>query len=475
MEETAFGKSLFALLVLAILSLPLQVSERILPVYLFGSSFPVLDLFRLLTIGGLFVLIVRLLFGGKLTIPKDAISVSLYLFAGISIVSLLFFPSGSGLREVVRCVFHLGFYLLILNSVRGSGDLTVLWKFLIASGLAASLFAIFQYFTGFYLWNEGLGAVLRRVNATFSDPNVLASFLGMIVLFSVAYYGRSEKKSGRIFSASVAVTSLIALLFTFSRAGLVATAVSGLLLAVLLPKHWRNILLYLLLLVAAVAASLASADVRERVANIYTIAAQTGASASSDPAAGQEDWEELSSADKYACAAKASSYPSAKYTALIDRAVAYLPLNRDRASTVKAGILMFIDNPIFGVGSGNFQSVYLGEYCHLIVRKERPETAGNPVTLSHSSFVTIAVEWGLVGVLWFIVFVAAFFRMMRQTLKKGTALDSFVAAVGSGMLLLLLHTQLRGSLFSDPYFWLLCGFLTSSKMILDKDISRLFG
>jgi len=144
-----------------------------------------------------------------------------------------------------------------------------------------------------------------------------------------------------------------------------------------------------------------------------------------------------------------------------------LPLNKDREAAVTAGIYMLIDNPVFGVGLGNFQSAYLSEYCHLIRIKNRSVSSGNPITLSHTSIITIAAEWGLVGILWFIFFVGSFSITVLK-LWHATKGDPFVAAMATGMLFLLLNTQLRGGLFSDPYFWLLDGLLVFTANIENR-------
>lgn len=458
MKEKFLDKALFVLLILIVATLPLQVSELLFPAHFLGSTFPVLEVSRLLTGLGVVVLGISFLRTRKLILPKDVVSVLLYIFVGLSIISVAVFYSGSGLREVVRYGFYLGFLILIANSIRSWGDLEVVWKYLIGSGLVIALFAIFQYLSGSHLWGPGLDSVLGRVNATFFDPNVLATFLGIVILFSVSYYSQAEEKIGQMLGGLTAVVSLVALFYTFSRGGLVSLAVSGLVLILLLPKSLKMAALYLVLVSTAFLTSSTATAVGGRVVNIFEIVESRGASEQNyvDQNPTQQSLED-----------GGDTSGAEKYEELVDRIIRPLPLNRDRRAMVKAGALMLIDNPVFGVGLGNFQSAYTGDYSFLIKAGSR-----KPVTLSHTSFVTLAAEQGIVGILWFLSFVGAFSWLVFSTFRKKIASRSFVLAVGASMLLFILHTQIRGGLFSDPYFWLLNGFLVVMGRIVTKEFQK---
>jgi O-antigen ligase len=469
-----WDKILFYLFILIVFTLPFQVTELLLPIHVLGSKFPVLELSRILTALGVLILGVKLVVTKKIAVPKDLLSVFLCIFVGLSILSFVLFPSSSGLLEVLRYVFYLGFLFLIVNAVRKKEQFKNVTKAFLISGFLVAFFAVFQYFTGIYLWNSGLDSTLRRVNATFFDPNALADFMGLVILVAAAYYSQSQRIREQVFAAVTAVLALTALFYTFSRGGLTAFVVSILALSVVLPKYAKNLFLYIVLIGVSVLVILTTPDIGSRISDIYVISVNSflGNSLSGTWDNGSvptQSWQIISGEDKDKCLAEWETRPSARYKDTVDSIVSVLPLTKDREATVGAGVYMLIDNPVFGVGLGNFQEKYLGEYCHLLISKDRPVTAGNPITLSHSSFVTIAAEMGLIGIAWLLGFVGTFFWLAYRILKKRAELNAFVSAIAAGMVLILIHTQVRGGLFPDPYFWLLAGLLVScSRLTLDK-------
>jgi len=203
-EKTFLDKALLFILGGIVVTLPLQVTKQLFPIYVFGSEFPILELSRLLIALGSVVLLVRAIRQRILIIPKNAVALAVYALVGLSIVSVLMYFSFSGLRELVRYGFHLAFFMFVVNTINDREERRFLWKCLIGSGLCVALFSIVQYFTGFYLWNTGLDdGVFRRVNATFHDPNVLASFMGLVILAATAYYSWSKSTKGRFFGGDV--------------------------------------------------------------------------------------------------------------------------------------------------------------------------------------------------------------------------------------------------------------------------------
>ena len=119
---------------------------------------------------------------------------------------------------------------------------------------------------------------------------------------------------------------------------------------------------------------------------------------------------------------------------------------------------MLIDNPISGVGIGNFQKVYTSDYSYLIDFRRKP-TQGNPITLLHSSFASLVAELGLMGLAWLAAFLFVLTKSFIRVLRENSSVKISIIAYGAGLLLLFTHTQFRGSLFSDPYFWLLSSFM----------------
>ncbi|MEX2013857.1 MAG: O-antigen ligase family protein [Parcubacteria group bacterium] len=454
-------KILFWILLSVVITLPLQVTELLFPVHILGSRFPVLEFSRILTAVGILVLGIKLLVTKKILIPKDLLSILLYVFVVINGLSLAFFPSSSGLVEVLRYTFYLGFFFITVNAVKNLGYFENLVRAFLIAGSAISVFSIFQYFGGFYLWNAKLGLVISRVNATFIDPNVLATFLGILIVIATAYYSYVADKRYRILSALVALSSLAALFYTFSRAGLVSFVAAFLFLITVLPKNLKMLILYVVLALVAGVVYFSSGEVRERTSNIYDII--EGTALNSDAtfvAIRYESFSDTSSGEKENKEEKFRSI-----SAFLDRILSFLPFNYDRTSTVKAGILMFLDRPVFGVGLGNFQEVYTIDYSYLIDFRRKP-SQGDPITLLHSSFAALIAELGLVGLIWLSTFLLTSAQVfIRAYRDKGSPSRIFILASVASLLLMFIHTQFRGSLFSDPYFWLLNGFMVIGERI----------
>lgn len=448
-----WDKILFWILIATVVTLPLQVTELLFPVHILGSRFPVLEVSRVLTIVGVLALGIKFLAMKKILIPKDSLSVLLYIFVAINGLSLAFFPSNAGLLEVLRYTFYLGFFLLAVNAVKKGEKFESVIRALLTGGFLIALFSIFQYFTGFYLWNENLGLVVTRVNATFSDPNVLATFLGILIVISTTYYSFAADRRYRILSILVAASSFAALLYTFSRAGLVSFSVAFLFLVFLLPKSLKMLAFYAFLVLVAGVVYFSSGEVKERTANIYDVV--EGTTLNSDAV-----FLVVSSKTESQESNENKEEKFKEISVILDRVLSLLPFNYDRMSTVKAGVLMFLDNPIFGVGLGNFQRVYTQDYSYLIDFDRRP-SRGDPITLLHSSFAALIAELGLVGLVWLSTFlftlVQIFIRALRN--NRGSPFIIYVLASATSLLLMFTHTQFRGSLFSDPYFWLLSGFM----------------
>lgn len=459
--KVSLDKFIFYILILIVVTLPLQVTESLFPVHILGSKFPVLEVSRILTALGLLALTVKFLFVRKVSLPKDKISVLLYIFVALNGLSLAVFPSKSGLLEILRYTFYLGFYLLIINAIQDTKDLEKTVKALMIGGLGISLFSIFQYFSGFYLWSSGLSGAFTRVNATFLDPNVLATFLGILIIFSTVFYSCTRDKRFRVFSSLLAGTSLAALFLTFSRAGLIATGVSFLFLVFFLPKTFRMLVFYLFLVLVGGIVYFSFEEVRGRTANIYDIGVQ--AVSGTLTSLGGEEFAELPADGGQE---KDEGRRFNEVPVLLDRFLSLLPFNYDRRAAVKAGVLMFLNNPVFGVGLGNFQEIFTEVYAYLIKFEHRGVLQGSPITLSHTSFVTIISELGLAGVVWFLAFLYTLVVAFLHTLKKYPKVKNSALAAFASLLLMLIHTQFRGGLFSDPYFWLLSGFIVVSKKVV---------
>jgi O-antigen ligase len=123
-----------------------------------------------------------------------------------------------------------------------------------------------------------------------------------------------------------------------------------------------------------------------------------------------------------------------------------------RANLVSGGAELFSERPLWGYGSGSFQTAY----------RDHLETAKKaPVTISHTEPVTVAAEQGLIGIVAYVaLIVVALWTMAAGLWARG--LDRgppyvFIAraAVLAAFVALLVHTMAYAGFFQDPITWVL--------------------
>ena len=112
-----------------------------------------------------------------------------------------------------------------------------------------------------------------------------------------------------------------------------------------------------------------------------------------------------------------------------------------RPDLVSGGIGLFGDRPMWGYGSGSFETEY-GAHHH------RP---GQTLTASHTIPITIAAEQGVIGLLVYLAFVVAALVMLLHRARG----DPARVAVAAAFIALLFHTLLYADFLEDPITWTL--------------------
>jgi putative inorganic carbon (HCO3(-)) transporter len=117
-------------------------------------------------------------------------------------------------------------------------------------------------------------------------------------------------------------------------------------------------------------------------------------------------------------------------------------LTGGRADLVVGGAELFAERPIWGYGSGSFQTAY----------KEHRADKDVPVSESHTEPITVAAEQGLIGlVVYFLLVLVALQTLSRGIWTGGAAR----AAVLAAFVALLVHTLSYAGFFDDPITWVL--------------------
>ena len=114
------------------------------------------------------------------------------------------------------------------------------------------------------------------------------------------------------------------------------------------------------------------------------------------------------------------------------------------AAMVAAGVNMFVDHPLTGVGFGGYQQQLVTNY-----KRYLPPNFLHPDTASHTAFVTVAAEEGVVGLgllLAFLVWLGVLAFRARRSVWVQLPMVLIVPIV--------LYSQFEGRLLEEPYFWL---------------------
>ena len=115
--------------------------------------------------------------------------------------------------------------------------------------------------------------------------------------------------------------------------------------------------------------------------------------------------------------------------------------SRGRSGLVSGGLDLFKSRPLWGYGSGSFETEY----------GKRPHGLGQTTTASHTIPVTIAAEQGLIGEISYVAFViAALVALLQRT--RG---DPARIAIAAAFVALVFHTMLYADFLEDPITWAL--------------------
>jgi len=256
-----------------------------------------------------------------------------------------------------------------------------------------AIFGLIQYLTGRWIWGGGINIEgVRRVNSTFIDPNIFARYLDVSILGSLMLMAKKEW-SAHPLRVLALLLQIGALGVTFSRTGWLILFVGVLGMAILSHprKRWGILGGGGVLVLVLMAIPM----LRTRLLTL-------GAGIS---ALGQ------------------------------------------RQHLLQGGWAMFIEHPLTGVGLGNFQWALEHPYLYLVPWSDA-------VTRSHTTFVTVLAEMGILGLVAMLLFLV-FVTMMN--LRVVGRMRGFALAITAGIWVIWLSSQGEGRFFEDPLLWGLWG------------------
>jgi len=269
------------------------------------------------------------------------------------------------LFEHVKCLV---LFALVVNLARSHTTLKrAVWAILIA-GAALSTISAYQVLTSSYGWDfGGFGRIkvaqivgdLRqpRIAGAFADPNFYAQVLIPLVPLALYRFLDTSSRRWKLLGAYCIAACLVALVFTYSRGGILALGVVlGLILIIQKPKLKHCVVGFILILLLLL---LVPPQFQQRLGTL-------------------------------------SQFMADEESPIVDTDSSF----QQRSLLMRVAWDIWRDHPFFGVGAGNYSEYYL-EYAEQIGATVDSYENFDQQRFPHSLYLEMAAETGLVGLLLF--------------------------------------------------------------------------
>lgn len=360
----------------------------------------------------------------SLVIPRSPSVVALVLLVIASIVSWAVTRQPGSTNSALDVVLYPFVALLISNVVLTEQDHRRAWMAFLFSGLGVAVLGLGLYLFHGHIWTPN-PLVAHRLNITFADPNITARFLTLAAVAAVVLY--AERQGPAWLPLATAVACAIVLPMTWSRSGLGLFVLMVLLAAVVAFNRKRAMVIAAVALVCFAASTGINPDTRDRavgaVASLVGIVHNTASS--SQPAT-------------------SGNGASA--------------LDDNRRYLISAGLTMFKDHPITGVGFGGYQRAILTTYNRFL-------PSGYTDSVSHTSFVTTLAEQGVIGALLLVAFLLLLARESLEARGRRDAWSVWSSLPALLVIPIFLYSQFEARFLQEPYLWLSLGLLYSAQQV----------
>jgi putative inorganic carbon (HCO3(-)) transporter len=259
---------------------------------------------------------------------------------------------------------------------------------LLCAGASQALFGLVQSALRIGPGHFMIGGVAMRAYGTFEQPNPFGGYMGLNVplAMSLAFFGLPPGRARRAVGVIACLTG-VALVMTLSRGAWVAQVSALMLMAAASSARARHALsagLVFLVVMMTALWPLLPVEMTERLGSVVLSAFDLAGAA--DAVVTPENWAVL-----------------------------------ERLSQWYAGWRMFLDNPLLGVGIGNYNAAY--EAYRL---EQWPVALGH----AHNHYLTIAAEAGFAGFLSYLLVWATAFRACARAIRGATGPLERATAVG---------------------------------------------
>jgi len=349
-------------------------------------------------------------------IPNSSLVIPLCMLLAVVLLGVAWSDSTTPSNSVLIMPMYVAFVFAVPLFIEDRRDLERIVAAFFIAAIFCSLVAIAQRLLGVFNWRSILiqsDAYSYRSNSFFADPNNFARFLAITIALAAGVILTSGPRRLTIYlAAPVIAIGGLAIILTASRSGWL-----GMLLAAFLVVMMAPIRRYTKLRLTTLAFG-------GLFAMLTLVFMQGGTDA--------ERVKSLASG---------------------------VELLGQRAFLIEGGWEMFKDNPLAGIGSGNYQRTLVTSYLWTL-----PWWA--ETTLSHTSLISVLAELGLVGV------AALLFTSFRigataaRTYFANTGRDHrlCVAWVIAALVEIVFQSQSEGRLFEEPFMYLLFGILIALEL-----------
>ena len=390
--------------------------------------------------------------------PFTPIAIAFAAFFVIAVISLV--KAASLAPAIMELARYLSYVVLFFIVVKVQFTREQYRRFAQSFGLSALIvgaYGIVQYIFGISLNTAGLYALKEakgRVDSTLVNPNYYASFVNLLIpaflLLAVVYW---REKKAQLLTFAVYAMYVINLILTYTRAAWVAMLGGLALVVLLMPKTFiKNAVRPHMLLSFMVLLTIVyfMPDVQSRTYSaVYAmekIVSKHLPSGIADRLAGGNGDEGGGFLDD-----EADGDETAEDEATTNRAVV------SRVTLWKTGWAMMKENPVIGVGIGN----YLVRYKEYVTKYPELDIGHDQYSV-HNSYLKVGAETGFLGLIAFvaiyIVYYAYLFRLYRASTDRLCKLITVALIAGSATFLV---QNLSNNLIFIPQlntiFWLISG------------------
>jgi O-antigen ligase len=364
-----------------------------------------------------------------------AVSALLVLTAAVSVAV---HPGAADLKELASSFAYLSFAWAVAWNVRAPRDLGILAVAVVASAVVVAVVAILEQVFNFYVWRGDQIAIIGRRNSTLGDPNIAGRVQAIGVVTLIGLFAATRGVSRSAVALVIAVAATLGIGEALSQSRTVWVLIAVVLLSMIPAVAWRRRLILPMagFSIAMITAILVLPFLVSRVETINPddLIAEYGSQLT--PAAAMR---------------LGSPTPA-------DPLISMLPIDGVRRYLIRAGVAMWLDHPLTGVGLGGYDEALRGQYRGYIP----PDRVVSPVLLVHTDAVRVLAETGLVGFAGWLVFVAAIVIAGVRLVARPRWRRAVGLAALSAFALIFFASQLAGRFATEPYLWLLVGILVAA-------------